>query len=90
MLSLESLACLALVMSVISMVLSSIALWPQWKTGISVVRDFVLWAALIFVVVGVLNVFWRKQTAADRTPRNPDVYARTGGAPAVSHYDLEP
>ena len=87
MLSLESLACLALVMSVISMVLSSIALWPQWKNGISVLRDIVLWAALIFVVVGTLNILWRKQTTGQPEPPAEDAYAHMEESPALTRYD---
>ena len=51
----QPLSVIALIVAIVSMVLSSIALWPQWKHGLGVVRDLVLWAALAFVVVMVLN-----------------------------------
>ena len=37
------------------MVLSCIALWPKWKDGLTMFRDVVLWVALAFIAVIVLN-----------------------------------
>jgi large-conductance mechanosensitive channel len=73
----QPLTVIALLAAIVSMVLSSIALWPQWKHGLSVVRDFVLWAALVFVVVIVLNAQARRpqDAAAPATP--PEAFRTT-------------
>jgi hypothetical protein len=83
----QPLTVIALIAAIVSMVLSSIALWPQWKHGLSVVRDLVLWAALVFVVVMVLNVRTRRATNSTAPTTRRDVYQTTPdripGAPAL-------
>jgi uncharacterized membrane protein YfcA len=60
----EGLTVVTLVVAIISMMLSVIALWPHWKDSMAVVRDGVLWIALIAVVIGVVTgAFKRNQTS---------------------------
>jgi MFS superfamily sulfate permease-like transporter len=49
-----------LVVAIVSMVLSSMALWPQWKSSLVKLRDGVLWFALIFVIVAIATIGWSR------------------------------
>ena len=60
----QTLAVAALLTSIVSMLLSMIALWPQWKDQLAVLRDFVLWTALAVMVVGIVGINWRKSVDA--------------------------
>jgi len=57
----DGLTIVTLVMAIISMILSSIALWPHWKDSLAVVRDGVLWIALILIVVFVVSGALKRQ-----------------------------
>lgn len=56
----QTLTLAVLATSIVSMLLSMIALWPQWKDQLAVLRDFVLWTALAVFVIGLLGVNWRR------------------------------
>lgn len=62
MIATDSLMIATLIMSIVSMILSCMALWPQCKDGLVVVRDRVLWIALVAVVVGGATLAWRVQS----------------------------
>lgn len=57
----SNLVILALVMSALSLMLSSVSAWPSWKDSLATVRDAILWIALIFVLVGIANYHWRSR-----------------------------
>ena len=56
----EGLTIATMVMAMISMILSCMALWPQWKDKVAKVRDMVLWMALVAVLVAVATVAWNR------------------------------
>jgi uncharacterized membrane protein YdbT with pleckstrin-like domain len=56
----EGLTIATLIVALISMVLSCMALWPQWKDKVAKVRDMVLWMALVAVVVAVVTMAWNR------------------------------
>jgi hypothetical protein len=56
----EGLTVATLIMAILSMLLSSIAIWPQLKHGLVVVRDAVLWMALIVIALAVATVSWNQ------------------------------
>ena len=62
----DSLAIVTLLVAMVSMTLSSMALWPQWKHAVRVLRDVVLWTALVLVVVGATTIGWRHHRTAQR------------------------
>ena len=55
----HNLTLITLVVATMSMLLSAMALWPQWKHGLAFIRDAVLWTALVVVVIGVATIGWR-------------------------------
>ena len=59
----EGLTIATMIMAIISMVLSCMALWPQWKDKVAKVRDMVLWMALVAVVVAVVTMAWNRYAA---------------------------
>ena len=64
----ESLNLATLIVALMSMTLSCMALWPQCRDGVALIRDAILWAALIAVVVGATTLGWRSfQTRGDAT-----------------------
>jgi hypothetical protein len=48
------------IMSIVSAVLSCMALWPQCKQGLVVARDGFLWFALVATIVGLATLAWRQ------------------------------
>ena len=56
----DGLTIVTLVMAIISMSLSCMALWPQWKDSLAMVRDVVLWMAMVAVLVAVVTVSWNR------------------------------
>ncbi|HEY6562930.1 MAG TPA: hypothetical protein VIY86_00410 [Pirellulaceae bacterium] len=50
----ETMIRLALLLSLLALVLSAVALWPQYKDRLAVVRDVILWIALAIVGLGCL------------------------------------
>ena len=55
MITQPSLTIVALAIACLSMLLSLVALWPQWKDQFAAARDVILWAALAVVVVAVVK-----------------------------------
>ena len=55
----ETVAILALGVAALSLTMSCVALWPQLKNGFAILRDGVLWIALIAVVSGAGSMIWR-------------------------------
>ena len=60
MISERGLTILALATSIVSMLFSMIALWPQWRDRLAVIRDVVLWAALALVALGLFRLGWQR------------------------------
>lgn len=65
----EGLTIVTLVMAIISMALSSLALWPQWKDSLAVIRDVVLWMALVIFLVAVATLGWKRYATTPPAPR---------------------
>ena len=61
-----------LILASISMLLSTLALWPQWRNALAFLRDIVLWATLVFIVVGVATMGWRYHRVSNRAPDVPN------------------
>ncbi len=61
MYSSQGLVTTALCMSIVSTILSVVALWPHLKDRLSVVRDVVLWIAVIAIGVTLLFAFQRQR-----------------------------
>jgi len=55
----EVLMIITLIMAMISMTLSSLALLPHLRPGAVIVRDAVLWGALVVVFVSLVGLGWR-------------------------------
>ena len=70
----QPLTVIALIAAIVSMVLSSIALWPKWKHGLAVVRDVVLWVALAFFVVLLINGRARRAAETDASHTSQSVF----------------
>jgi hypothetical protein len=84
----QTLTLAALATSIISMLLSMIALWPQWKDQLAVLRDFVLWTALAVFVIGFLGVNWRRSVVkynSQETATPSSDYASFDRSPEYSH-----
>lgn len=64
MITRDALMIATFVMSIISAVLSCMALWPQCKQGLVVARDGFLWFALVATVVGLATLAWRQYGVA--------------------------
>lgn len=64
----EGLTVVTLVVALISMLLSCMALWPQWKDSLAVVRDTVLWMAVVVVLVAAATVSWNWCASRPSTP----------------------
>jgi hypothetical protein len=54
----EIMLVVTLAMSTLSLVMASVALLPQLKEGIAIVRDAVLWGALVALLIVVAAVGW--------------------------------
>lgn len=59
----EGLMVVTLIVAILSMTLSVIALWPKWKESLAMVRDGVLWIALIALVIGVATAALKRDRA---------------------------
>ena len=68
MITQQTLMIATLIISIISMLMSMIALWPQWREQFAVLRDFVLWGALVVVAAIVLNVGWNRAPRSTAIP----------------------
>ena len=64
----EGLTIITLIMASISMLLSSMALWPQWKSSLAALRDAVLWMALVFVIVVAVTFGWKHYASSPAKP----------------------
>lgn len=81
------LAILALLVSTISLIISVMIAWPNYKDSFAKIRDAVLWVAFIFVVVGMVNYAWRNTAWSHRetTPAvNRQPQPRSEPSPAAS------
>ncbi len=67
----DGLTIVTLVVASISMLLSCLALWPQWRHALAFLRDIILWAALLFLVVGAATLGWRYHRLSNRPPAVP-------------------
>ena len=56
----EGLTIVTMIVAIISMSLSCMALWPQWKDKVAKARDMVLWMALVAVVVAAVTMAWNR------------------------------
>jgi len=56
----QGLSIVALTTSILSMLLSMVALWPHWRERLAVIRDVVLWVALAIVVAGLFQLGWSR------------------------------
>lgn len=55
----EVLTTITLIIASVSMVLSSLALLPHLRPGAAMLRDAILWAALVVVFVSMVGLGWR-------------------------------
>ena len=67
----NGLTIVTLIVAAISMLLSSLALWPQWRHALAFLRDIVLWMTLMFIVVGAATMGWRYYRVSNRAPAVP-------------------
>ena len=78
----DGLTIVTLIVASISMLLSSLALWPQWRHALAFLRDIALWVTLVFVVVGAATMGWRYLRVSNRAPAAPvDRWEQSANAP---------
>ncbi len=88
MMTQQTLAILALATSVVSMLLSMVALWPQWRDQFAVLRDVVLWAALAVVVIGLVSIGWQQSSSSK--PREAEMQPPMDYASVLGRNRLQP
>ena len=91
----DFLTLVTLVLASVSLLLSSIALWPQSRQVLSLVRDVVLWMVLVFVFVGIATVGWRHFRVYYQPrilPQSADAWGKdpAGGDSAMIEVQLSP
>ena len=67
----DGLTIVTLIVASFSMLLSSLALWPQWRHALAFLRDIVLWVTLVAIVVGAATMGWRHYRVSNRAPAAP-------------------
>jgi|GEM_PF-6294082 hypothetical protein len=67
----EALTIVTLVTSTITMVITCLALLPQVKQGMVIVRDAVLWAAMVVLLVVIASVGWARVVNQWKRPLPP-------------------
>jgi hypothetical protein len=72
MITQQTLTMATLAIAIVSMLMSMIALWPQWREQFAVLRDFVLWGALVLVAAILLNASWSRSTLTKHRPLNAE------------------
>lgn len=84
----EVLTIITMIMSMVSMVLSSLALLPHLKPGATMVRDAVLWAALVVVFLSLVGIGWRywsESLPAPNLSQPTKTVDPPAAAPTVAH-----
>jgi hypothetical protein len=70
----ESLTLLTLVMSLVALTMATLALMPQIKDGLVILRESVLWGVLLAIIVAVGFMGWNRfREARLRRSRTTDV-----------------
>lgn len=84
----DGLTIVTLIVASISMLLSSLALWPQWRNALAFLRDIVLWLILVFIVVGAATMGWRHYRVSNRVPAIPaDRWEQSANVPSWNRPD---
>jgi hypothetical protein len=78
----EVLTIATLVMAIFSMLLSSMALWPQLKDKLASLRDTVLWMAMVAILVAAVTMGWKRLGEAGWYSRGVAAPSVPGAAPA--------
>ncbi len=86
----DGLTIVTLVVASISMILSSIALWPRSREALSFVRDVTLWVIFLFVFVGAATLGWRQYRLANRDFENAVQTEHWPGEPKVIEANYVP
>lgn len=77
----EVLTLVTLVMAIVSMSISSLALLPHVKPGLAVVRDAVLWGAMVAIFLAILVVGWHHVQRGMVGPAGEEAVATDPAAP---------
>ncbi len=69
----ESLNVVTLIMCVVTLTIASLALIPQIKLGLTILRDSVLWAVLFGIVIAVGVMGWMRLVEAQQRPSSEGI-----------------
>ncbi len=75
----ESLNVVTLIMCVVTLTMASLALMPQIKQGLTVLRDSVLWAVLLGIVITVGVIGWIRFVEVQGRPASENTADKLSG-----------
>lgn len=75
----ESLNLVTLIMCVVTLTMASLALLPQIKQGLTILRDSVLWAVLLGIVIAVGVIGWNRLVSAQQGQAGEDTTDEPSG-----------